>query len=313
MDDLSLKDLGKHLLIEEQCHLENKANDDTSWRKIENLPKLMEKNIDTMERTKGTFSLEEEKSWWVDSKATRHVCNDQTMFKTYKPSNCMLYMGNHSTTQVKGNGKIDLVFTSGNTLTLKGVLRVSDVHKNLVSGSLLKKFGFKLVFESNKFILSKGGKFVGKGYHTGGMFKLNIKDVGEALLTAYYILNRVPSKRSSKTPYELGNQRTPKLDYLRIWGCRASVRLLEPNDLILVNSIIESRDARFNENRFKTIPEAHEISKETVFIEIPITTEGNNDDSILDHQQVEPRRSTRQRRQRTFSPDFEMYLVEGDR
>nr|GEY45875.1 hypothetical protein [Tanacetum cinerariifolium] len=41
------------------------------------------------------FSLEEEKSWWVDSGATRHVCNDQTMFNTYEPSDSMLYMGNH--------------------------------------------------------------------------------------------------------------------------------------------------------------------------------------------------------------------------
>nr|GFB22930.1 hypothetical protein [Tanacetum cinerariifolium] len=65
------------------------------------------------------------------------------------PSDSMLYMGNHSTAQVKGKGKIDLVFTSGNTLTFKNVLHVSYVR----------------------------GKFVGKGYHTGGMFKLNIKDV----------------------------------------------------------------------------------------------------------------------------------------
>ncbi|GJV14055.1 zinc finger, CCHC-type containing protein [Tanacetum coccineum] len=115
---------------------------------------------------------------------------------------------------------------------------------------------------------------------------------GEALLTACYILNRLPSKRSIKTPYELWNQRTPKLDYLRIWGCR---------------------DARFDENRFRTIPKAHEISKETMSTEIPITTAGNNDDSFPNHQQVEPRRSTRQRRQRTFGPDFEMYLVKEDR
>ena len=164
------------------------------------------------------------------------------------------------------------------------------------------------------------------------------------MLTACYILNRVPSKRSIKTPYELWNQRTPKLDYLRIWGCRAIVRLpeskkrklgdkgieciflgyaqnskayrfivVQPNDLISVNTIIESRDARFDENRFKTIPKAHEISKENVSTEIPITTEGNNDDSFSDYQQVKPRRSTRQRRQKTFGPDFEMYLVEGDR
>nr|GEY76894.1 retrovirus-related Pol polyprotein from transposon TNT 1-94 [Tanacetum cinerariifolium] len=99
------------------------------------------------------------------------------MFNTYEPSDSMLYIGNHSTTHVKGKGKINLGFTSGNTLTFKNVFRVPDIHKNLVSGSLLNKFGFKLVFESNKFILSKGGKFVGKGYHTGEMFKLNIKDV----------------------------------------------------------------------------------------------------------------------------------------
>nr|GEW85284.1 hypothetical protein [Tanacetum cinerariifolium] len=417
----------------------------------------------------------------MDSRATRHVCNDQTIFKTYEPSDSMLYLGNHSIAQVKGKGKIDLVFTSGNTLTLKNVLHVLDVCKNLVSRSLLNKFGFKLVFESNKFILSKGGKFVDKGYHTDGMFKLNIKDVvnssvndvnmteisdandasagivtnnnainnmhtssynfdssllwqarlghvyfkrmrnmananiipkldfkndkcqtcmhtkitrlpfptlqrsskilelvhsdvcdlhatptiggkkyfatfiddysryccvyllhskdevlekfkiyknevelkcdtrikclrtdrggeyydpgyfqsrgfvhqvtppytpqqngywGEALLTACYILNRVPSKMSIKTPYELWNQKTPKLYYFRIWGCRAIVRLpeskkrklgdkgieciflgyvqnskayrfivVEPNDQISVNTITESRDARFNKNR----------------------------------------------------------------
>nr|GEY52545.1 hypothetical protein [Tanacetum cinerariifolium] len=167
---------------------------------------------------------------------------------------------------------------------------------------------------------------------------------GEALLTTCYILNRVPSKRSIKIPYELWNQRTPKLDYLQIWGCRAIVRLpeskkrklrdkgieciflsyarnrkayrfivVEPNDIISINTIIESVDARFDKNRFKTIPKAHEFFKETVSTEIPITTEGNNDDSILDHQQVEPIRSTRQRRQRSFSLDFEMYLVERDR
>ncbi|GJS09127.1 zinc finger, CCHC-type containing protein [Tanacetum coccineum] len=230
-DDLSLKDLGNHLLIEEQYRLENKTNDDTSKvhvveekgesskaggkkrrhgdkdkkkfkknkkdviyynckkpghfkRECRALKKKQDRGNDNKNKDNNfvamiyeAFSLEEEKSWWVDSGATRHVCNDQTMFKTYEPSYSMLYMGNHSTAQVKGKGKIDLVFTSGNTLTLNDVLHVPDVRKNLVSGSLLNKFGFKLVFEFDKFILSKGGKFVGKGYHTDGMFKLNIKDV----------------------------------------------------------------------------------------------------------------------------------------
>ncbi|GJV82537.1 retrovirus-related pol polyprotein from transposon TNT 1-94 [Tanacetum coccineum] len=463
------------------------------------------------------FSLEEEKSWWVDSRATRHVCNDHTMFKTYEPSYSMIYMGNHTTAQVKGQDKIDLVFTSGNTLTLNDVLHVPDVRKNFMSGSLLNKFSFKLVVESNKFILSKGGKFIGKGYHTSGMFKLNIKDVvnssvndvnmteisdandaSAGIVTNNDAINKMPTssyyfdssllwharlghiyfksmrnmananlipkldskndkcqtcmhtkitrlpfptiQRSSKilelvhsgvsdlhaTPTICGKKyfanfiddysrycyvyllhsKDEVLEKFRIYkseielkcdtrikclrthrggeyydptyfqstgivhqvtapytpqqngiaerknhtlmdmvnSMMAIVRLpeskkrklgdkgikciflgyaqnskayrfivVEPNDLILVNTIIESRDARFDENRFKTILKAHEISNETVSTEIPITTEGSNDDSFLDHQQVKPRRSTRQRRQRTFGPDFNMYLVEGDR
>ncbi|GKB70331.1 hypothetical protein Tco_0931743 [Tanacetum coccineum] len=123
------------------------------------------------------FYLDEEQSWWVDSGTTRHVCNNKALFKTYEPSDSILYIGNHSTTQVQGIRKVDFVFTSGNNLTLNNVFHVPNVRKNLMSGSILSKFGFKLVFEFDKFILSKGGKFVGKGYLSGGMFKLNIDNV----------------------------------------------------------------------------------------------------------------------------------------
>lgn len=100
----------------------------------------------------------------------------------------VLYMGNSSTAIVKGKGNVQLEFTSGKTLTLTDVYHVPEVRKNLVSGSLLNKFGFKLVFESNKFILSKGGTFVGKGYMYEGMFKLNINNmnVSSAIWLIHY-------------------------------------------------------------------------------------------------------------------------------
>lgn len=41
---------------------------------------------------------------------------------------------------------------------------------------------------------------------------------GDALLSATYILNRVPSKSVLTTPYELWNGRKPLLDHLRPWG-----------------------------------------------------------------------------------------------
>jgi len=41
---------------------------------------------------------------------------------------------------------------------------------------------------------------------------------GDALLTAAYILNQVPSKSVSSTPYELWTGKKPNLSYFRPWG-----------------------------------------------------------------------------------------------
>ena len=78
--------------------------------------------------------LEDVGDWWIDSCATRHMCNDK-FFTDYDSveNGTVLYMKNLSTVAVKGKGKIDLEFTSGKTFN------VQKVRKNLVSGSLLNK------------------------------------------------------------------------------------------------------------------------------------------------------------------------------
>ena len=476
--------------------------------------------------------LEDHEAWWIDSGATRHVCKEKSFFKAYEPVNDgkVLYMGNSSTAQVKGIGTVQLEFTSGKTLTLNDVYHVPEIRKNLVSGSLLNKNGFKLVFEADKFVLSKGGAFVGKGYMYDSMFKLNINNKtstisayivecpsllwhnrlghvnirkmhdmvklellpridinmekcrtcmltkitrkpfpnvqsisnllelihsdlcdmhstpslggkkyfitfidnysrfcyvyllnskdeamnkfnvyknevelqcdakikclrtdrggeyydpsyfesngiihettapytpqqngvaerknrtlkemvnamlsnsglghgfwGEALLTACYILNRVPTKRNKATPYELWKKRKPSLSYFKVWGCRAIVRVpepkrknlgergieciflgyaqhskayrfmvVEPNNYYSVNSIIESRDAIFDEKRFKTLPKSIlDKDEQEQFI-----------NKEVDIKKMEPRRSKRIKTPKTYGSDFYMYLVEGTR
>ena len=59
-------------------------------------------------------------------------------------------------------------------LTLNDVLYVLEIQKNLVSGSLLNKHGFQMVFESDRVVLSKNGMYVGKSYVNDGLFKLNV-------------------------------------------------------------------------------------------------------------------------------------------
>jgi hypothetical protein len=64
-------------------------------------------------------------------------------------------MGNSSHTRVFGVGTVILKFTSVKAVLLKNVQHVPSIKKNLISGSFLCRDGYKLVFESNKCILSK--------------------------------------------------------------------------------------------------------------------------------------------------------------
>ena len=51
------------------------------------------------------------------------------------------------------------------------MLHIPDIRKNLISGSILSKKGFRIVFESDKFVLTKGGIYVGKGYLVDGLLR----------------------------------------------------------------------------------------------------------------------------------------------
>ena len=53
---------------------------------------------------------------------------------------------------------------------------------------------------------------------------------GEALKTAMYILNRVPSKVVPKPPFELWTGRKPSLRHIHIWGCSAEARIYNPHE-----------------------------------------------------------------------------------
>ena len=53
---------------------------------------------------------------------------------------------------------------------------------------------------------------------------------GEALKMVMYILNRVPTKAISKTPFALRTNRKPSLNHSRNWGCPFEVRIFNPHE-----------------------------------------------------------------------------------
>ncbi|GJX15252.1 zinc finger, CCHC-type containing protein [Tanacetum coccineum] len=491
------------------------------------------------------YVQDDEVAWWVDSGATSHVCKDLRWFQVCKSieDGSFVKMGNVATEPIKGIGRVLLTFTSGKTLCLDNVLYVPGIRKNLVSEIVLNKCGYKQVLESDKYILSRHGSFVGFGYVCNGMIRLNLnyplfnasacmitsshsnslskselwharlghvhykrmRDMskmslipafdmthescktcmltkitrqpfkgvnreskvldlihsdlcdfhanpslghnkyvitfiddasrycyvyllhakhealdkfkiykqevelqrqdlikvlrtdrggeyydpvyfqstsiihqttdpytpqqnrvaerknrtlkeminsmlsysrlsegfwGEGMLTACYILNRTPNKNSKQTPYEIWTKKVPNLTYLRVWGCRAVVRLtetkmknlgekgiycifigyaehskcyrfyvIEPNDYVSVNSIIESRDAIFDEERFTSIPRPKGMIQPSSSKITEDEVEGTDD---VPGTSV-PRKSTRTRKAKSFGFDFQLYLVEGTR
>jgi hypothetical protein len=90
-------------------------------------------------------------------------------------------MGNGSHARGLGVGTVNLKFTSGKIVQLKNIQHVPTIMKNLVSGSLLCRERFKLVFESNKCILSKFGIFVGRDYDSRGLFLFSLDDCNKVV------------------------------------------------------------------------------------------------------------------------------------
>ncbi|KAL0286951.1 UNVERIFIED_CONTAM: Retrovirus-related Pol polyprotein from transposon TNT 1-94 [Sesamum angustifolium] len=111
-------------------------------------------------------------AWWIDSDATTHACKDRGWFKVFQPvdDSSVLHMENESSAPIVGVGSIVLEFTSGKTISLSNVLYVPKLCKNLVSSPVLNKCGFRQVFESDKYILSKSGVFADFGYYNNAIY-----------------------------------------------------------------------------------------------------------------------------------------------
>jgi hypothetical protein len=86
-------------------------------------------------------------NWWIDTGANVHVYLDISMFSSYQVTwTSSMLMGNGSHATIHGFGTIDLKFTLGKTVCMKNVHHVPSINKNLVSGSLLCRDGYKIVF-----------------------------------------------------------------------------------------------------------------------------------------------------------------------
>ena len=165
--------------------------------------------------------------------------------------------------------------------------------------------------------------------------------LGEALLSANYILNKLPHKKLDKTPYSLWKGRSHSYKYLKVWGCLAKVMdpipkrikigpktidcifigyatnstaylfLVHKSDIpdTHVNTIFESRNASFLENIFPSKNACDESSLKRTHDTI---TSDIDHESINDESEETLRHSKRVRTSKSFGPDFLTYLLENE-
>jgi hypothetical protein len=82
------------------------------------------------------------------------VCSNASLFSSYqviRDSSEMIENGSHAS--VHGVGTVDLKLTLKKIVQLKNMQHVPSINKNLVSVSLLCRDGFKVMLESNKFVM----------------------------------------------------------------------------------------------------------------------------------------------------------------
>ena len=117
------------------------------------------------------------KDWIVDYGATRHIYGNISAFTSYtmvKEGEEQVFMGNSRSSPMIGKGKVLFKLTSRKVLALSDVLHMPDIRWNLVSAFLFGKIGVRIMFDSEKIVLTKNDAFFGKSYCNQGFFMLNV-------------------------------------------------------------------------------------------------------------------------------------------
>nr|GEU89015.1 hypothetical protein [Tanacetum cinerariifolium] len=207
---------------------------------------------------------------WIDSGATTHVCKDCCWFKTYEPmeDGFVLYMGDDHFAPAHGKGSVALEFSYGKTISLFNVLYVPKLPPYTPQQNGMAEMKNGALKEMVNSMLSYSS--LSEGFW------------GEAILTACYLLNMVPNKKNKTTTYELWYKKRPNLAFLRVWGCRAVVRLPDPKRKTVFVGYAEHYKA-YRDDHSDDVP--NEIPK--------------------------PHKGKRVRKAKSYGSDFQLYLVEG--
>jgi hypothetical protein len=112
-------------------------------------------------------------AWLVDSSASFHMTPHMEWFCEYKRYyGGNVFLGDDSTTEIIGRGKVKLRLIDGRIRTLLGVLHIPRLAKNLISVNKMDDAGVKMVFEKQTCMIVRWEMVLLKGVQIGTLYKL---------------------------------------------------------------------------------------------------------------------------------------------
>ncbi|GJX74288.1 zinc finger, CCHC-type containing protein [Tanacetum coccineum] len=230
--------------------------------------------------------------------ATIHVCKDRCWFKTYESLNdeSILHMGNKSTSLVHGRGFVDLRLNIVNDNIGSAFMSTSKLNDSILWHARLGHVHFMRIDLCDLHATPSLGN---KKY-----FVTFIDDASREILRLTDPKLKTLGERGIECIF-VGYAEHSKA--FRFY-------VIEPNDLVAINSIIESRDAIFDENRFSSVPRPSQRSQVNgtedfggLVVSEKVTEE------VVQQPEPELKKSIMHRTPKNFGPEFQLYLIQGTR
>jgi hypothetical protein len=112
--------------------------------------------------------------WLTNSGASFHITSHRYWFSMFeKYYGGIVYLGDNSTLNIVGHGRVLTRFPGGEVKGRNGVLHVLGLARNVLSVSKLNDVGVQLVFSNKVCKLVQGAMALAKGVRVGTLFSLD--------------------------------------------------------------------------------------------------------------------------------------------
>ncbi|KAH9669148.1 retrovirus-related pol polyprotein from transposon TNT 1-94-like protein [Citrus sinensis] len=138
-------------------------------------------------------------TWWLDTGATINITNSLQEFKSRREPNegeLIVHMGNGVTTKVESIGVVRLHLATCYVLDLLDRVYIPSIRRNLISVSILDRYGYTFHFGDRKVYLFRNSELVGSDTLYDGLYMIDLFSRAVESSSNAHVMHVVSSTRA---------------------------------------------------------------------------------------------------------------------